>query len=71
MSLMQIGELSAGLTDSFKDQTREQVMWAPTKAMRNLFAHVYASMNKEVIWETATKDIPVLHSFCEEVLNKT
>jgi len=70
MSLMQIGELSAGLSDSFKDRTRQQVMWAPMKAMRNMFAHAYAAMNKSVIWETATKDIPVLLNFCNSILDK-
>jgi len=70
MSLMQIGELSAGLSDSFKDQTRQRIMWTPMKAMRNMFAHAYASMNKAVIWETAIKDIPVLLSFCDIILEK-
>jgi uncharacterized protein with HEPN domain len=45
-------------------------MWAPMKAMRNMFAHAYAAMNKAVIWETATKDIPVLLCFCENVIEK-
>ncbi|MDR2446819.1 MAG: DUF86 domain-containing protein [Treponema sp.] len=70
MSMMQIGELSAGLSDPFKDQTRNQILWTPMKAMRNMFAHAYASMNKAVIWETATKDIPVLLRFCENILEK-
>ena len=70
MSLMQIGELSASLSDEFKDRTRQQVMWAPMKAMRNMFANAYASMNKEVVWETAIKDIPVLLHFCDDVLNR-
>jgi len=70
MSMMQIGELSTGLSEKFKDQTREQVMWTPMRAMRNMFAHAYAAMNKSVIWETATKDIPVLLTFCQKTLEK-
>ena len=70
MSLMQIGELSAGLSDSFKDKTRHQVMWSPMRAMRNMFAHAYAAMNKEIIWETAIKDVPVLQKFCDGILEK-
>ena len=69
MSIMQIGELSAGLSESFKDQTRRQMMWAPIKAMRNMFAHAYASMNKDVIWETAVRDIPALLRFCDNILD--
>jgi len=70
MSLMQIGELTSGLSDGFKDQTHQQITWAPIKAMRNMFAHAYAAMNKEVIWETATKDIPNLQDFCKITLDK-
>jgi uncharacterized protein with HEPN domain len=70
MSIMQIGELSNGLSEEFKDKTREHVQWGPIKAMRNMFAHGYASMDIEVIWETATKDIPVLSKFCLAVLAK-
>ena len=68
MSMMQIGELSAGLSDEFKFSTKNQIMWAPMKAMRNMFAHAYASMNKAIIWETAINDIPDLLLFCDDVL---
>lgn len=60
MSIMQIGELSAGLSTEFKEQPKRQVQWGPVKAMRNMFAHGYASMDAEVIWEAATRDIPAL-----------
>lgn len=67
MSIMQIGELSIGLSDEFKDKTQDQVQWGPIRAMRNIFAHGYASMDIEVIWETATKDIPLLLKFCDTI----
>ena len=31
-----------------------------------MVAHNYGNMNREIIWETATIDIPVLQKFCEE-----
>jgi len=68
MSIMQIGELSGGLSDEFKDATRVQMPWGLIKGMRNRFAHVYATMEKDDIWETATRDIPNLLSFCESVI---
>lgn len=68
MSLMQIGELSAGLTDDFKNATRNHIQWGAIKGMRNLFAHAYISMNKSVIWETATRDAPAVLDFCNSVL---
>ena len=38
------------------------------KEMRNLVAHNYGSMSRDIIWETAVTDIPTLKAFCDEVL---
>ena len=70
MSIMQIGELSSGLSDEFKTSTREKIPWGLIKGMRNHFAHGYATMEKSDIWETATKDIPNLLQFCNGVIEK-
>ena len=37
------------------------------KGMRNLVAHNYGSMSREIIWETAVTDIPALKNFCDEL----
>jgi len=66
MSIMQIGELTGGLSAEFKG--RHPMLWGPIKAMRNLFAHAYLSMNREVIWDTAVNDIPELLKFCDNIL---
>lgn len=68
MSILQIGELSIGLSDEFKANTSEQIQWAPIRAMRNMFAHEYTAMNPLIIWETATKSIPELMDFCEKTI---
>lgn len=68
MSILQIGELSIGLSNEFKDKTRHQIQWGALKGMRNIFAHAYISMNKSVIWESATKDVPAVLDFCKEIL---
>jgi len=70
ISIMQIGELSGGLSDEFKDATRKQMPWGLMRGMRNHFAHSYAAMDKNDIWETATKDIPNLLCFCECIIEK-
>lgn len=70
MSIMQIGELSGGLSDEFKDATRTQMPWGMMKGMRNHFAHGYATMEKTDIWETAIKDIPNLLLFCNDIIQK-
>ena len=71
MSIMQIGELTNGLSEEFKNATRSQIPWGPIRAMRNHFAHGYATMSDEEIWETATQDIPNLLSFCQRVIEKS
>jgi len=70
MSIMQIGELSIGLSDAFKSETKEKIQWGLVRGMRNMFAHTYAKMDKEVIWDVATSDIPTLLNFCDSIINK-
>lgn len=67
-SILQIGELSGGLSAEYRKETANRVQWGPIKGMRNLVAHNYGNMSREIIWETATVDIPVLESFCNEQL---
>ena len=67
-SILQIGELSGGLSQEYRQATADRVQWGPIKGMRNLVAHNYGSMSREIIWETAVADIPVLCEFCEQQL---
>jgi uncharacterized protein with HEPN domain len=66
MSILQIGELSIGLTDEFRESTSDQVPWELIRGMRNRFAHAYGTMDLNDIWETAIKDIPLLLLFCQQ-----
>ena len=68
-SIFQIGELSNSLSKEYKDQTASRIQWNPIRGMRNLVAHSYGSMDREIIWETAVTDIPVLKQFCDEQLS--
>ena len=67
MSIMQIGELSVGLSDDFKDSTQDQMQWGLIRGMRNMFAHTYAKMDRTIVWDVATKDIPGLLHFCQNI----
>lgn len=69
-SIFQIGELGGRLTPEYRETTATRVQWGPMKSMRNWFAHGYGSMDRAMIWETATIDIPALKAFCEEELAK-
>lgn len=68
-SIMQIGELSGGLSLEYRKATADRVQWGPMKAMRNLVAHNYGKMDQRIIWETATVDIPALYRFCQDQLH--
>ena len=67
-SILQIGELAHGLSEGYRKETVKRVPWGPIIGMRNMVAHSYGSMSREVIWETATRDVPILRQFCEEQL---
>jgi len=70
MKLMQIGELCVGLSDEFKEAAKDKLQWGAIRGMRNYFAHNYISMDKSIIWDTATIDAPIILSFCDEVIAK-
>lgn len=67
-SILQIGELSGGLSAEYRSATADRIQWGPMKAMRNLVAHNYGKMDQQIIWETATVDVPALLRFCEKQL---
>ena len=60
-ALFQIGELSKRISEDFKS-THTEMPWTELRGMRNLFAHEYESIDKELLWETVTHDIPALHA---------
>lgn len=68
--ILQIGELSGGLSQEYRQSTSNRMQWGPIRGMRNLVAHNYGSMSRDIIWETAISDIPVLKEFCEEQLTE-
>ena len=68
MKIMQIGELSVGLSTGFKEKTAEVVPWAAVRGIRNIVVHTYRKLHKPVIWSIATTDIPALRAFCEQTI---
>ena len=67
--ILQIGELSGGLSLEYRQATASQMQWGAIKGMRNLVAHNYGNMSRNIIWETATMDIPSLKAFCQKQLD--
>lgn len=68
MSLFQIGELSNGLSEKFKEDTKNDIPWSSVRAVRNMFAHEYNKISAEMIWKSLQTDIPKLQQFCENII---
>lgn len=67
LCILQIGELVGKLTDSFRTQ-HPAVPWRQIKAMRNIVAHSYGTVDSQITWEIITEDIPKLKEYCCKVL---
>ena len=42
--------------------------WRQIKAMRNIVAHSYGTVDPEITWEIITDDIPTLKKYCETII---
>ena len=66
MCVLQIGELANGLSEEFREQTKDEMPWGMIRGMRNWLTHAYAETDESIIWETAVNDIPQLLDFCNK-----
>ena len=69
LCVLQIGELTTHFTENFKS-TYSKVPWNQIKALRNIVAHNYGGIDKEILWETLVPDIPELKKYCTTILNE-
>ena len=70
MCIMQIGELSNGLSQEYRDATKDRMPWSMIRGMRNWLAHSYGEIDAETLWRTACDDIPKVLSFCNQELTQ-
>lgn len=66
MSVLQIGELVAVLSEEFKALHSGSVPWREIKRMRDKAAHHYGSFDTDTLWETITNDITPLRDYCSQ-----
>ena len=59
MCILQIGELTTRLSESFKLKYKH-IPWQSIKGMRNIHAHEYEKIDFEGMWDTLKDDIPEL-----------
>lgn len=69
MCLLQIGELAGHLSEEYRS-LHPQVPWRQIKALRNIIAHYYGSVDAETAWEIIETDLPALRRFCEGTLRE-
>ncbi|MBP5199165.1 MAG: DUF86 domain-containing protein [Schwartzia sp.] len=65
----QIGELTHGLTDTFKNE-HPDIPWKQIVDMRNTLVHRYGTRNTKIIWDVIVKDIPLLAEQCQAILTQ-
>ena len=54
-----IGEAANHVTGAFREQHRD-IPWIPIIGQRHILAHEYGELEDELLYETASKDIPKL-----------
>lgn len=64
-----IGEAMAQMADTYKKQY-SSVPWREIKDMRNRLIHGYFSVDYEIVWKSATQDLPVLKQQIEALLKE-
>ena len=69
LCILQIGELVGNLPDEFRAQY-PGVPWRQIKAMRNIVAHRYGTVDPEITWEIIQEDIPTLKAYCQRIIEE-
>ena len=68
-NILQIGELAKHFDICFTAKFNE-VPWKQITGMRDKVAHGYGTIDVDIVWETATKDILTLRNYCKKILKK-
>lgn len=69
LCILQIGELVGNLSEDFRAQ-HPSVPWRQIKAMRNVVAHKYGTIDPDTTWEIIKDDIPALKKYCQSILEQ-
>lgn len=64
-----VGEAGGRVSPSFR-ASHPDIPWADVKEMRNALIHGYARVDLDVVWRTATEDVPPLLAELERVVRE-
>lgn len=70
LCILQIGELVGKLSEEFR-ANHPSIPWRQIKAMRNIVAHNYGTVDPETTWEIIQDDIPDLKVYCQKVVSNS
>ncbi len=62
-----IGEAARGVSSQFR-KSHPDLPWKSMASMRDRLIHGYFDINLDVVWETVTKDLPLLIVQMEKIL---
>ena len=65
-----IGEAATHLSDDFRD-AHPEIPWRQIVGMRNFLFHDYAGVDDNILWDTATLEVPQLLELQKEILPDT
>jgi len=66
-SLEIIGEAAGQISDGFRND-HQDVQWRNIRGIRNILAHEYGQVNREIVYNTVMNEIPVLRAKLEKLL---
>lgn len=64
-----IGEAAYMLSIQFKEKHKE-IPWKEIIGMRHVLVHGYATVLVEILWHTATEDVPLIKKQVEAILQR-
>ena len=67
-NLMQLGELAKQSLDDEIKKEITTIPWQQIYGMRNRIVHGYSGVNMQIVWDTVSADIPMLHEELKQVL---
>jgi uncharacterized protein with HEPN domain len=65
--LMIIGEAARAIDPAFR-QRCPSIPWRQVAGMRNILVHDYFRINREIVWETVEKHLPMLKTEIQRAL---
>jgi uncharacterized protein with HEPN domain len=62
-----IGEAAARISSPLRDRY-PSIPWSAVRGFRNYIAHEYFSLDLDIVWQTATDDVPKLRLQIAEII---